>query len=111
MLHRHVGLSRPFYVNKIYSFIHSFIHSYIQAVFETYLLFRAPLGCIHFETMRPGILLCTPLVYSYAIWVKKRAHIRRTCAKNVRPVAKMCAPGAECTVNFEHCQVCMGLYT
>ena len=22
MLHRHVGLSRPFYVNKIYSFIH-----------------------------------------------------------------------------------------
>ena len=23
MLHRHVGLSRPFYVNKIYSFIHT----------------------------------------------------------------------------------------
>ena len=26
-LHRHVGLSRPFYVNKIHSFIHSFIHT------------------------------------------------------------------------------------
>ena len=24
MLHRHVGLSRPLYVNKIYSFIHSY---------------------------------------------------------------------------------------
>ena len=26
ILHRHVGLSRPFYVNEIYSFSHSFIH-------------------------------------------------------------------------------------
>ena len=53
--------------------------------------------------MHPGIFLCTPLVYSYDNWVKKCAHIGHTCAKNVRPALEMCAPGAECTVNFfEH---------
>ena len=31
MLHRHVGLSRLLYVNKIYSFIHSFIHCLCNA--------------------------------------------------------------------------------
>ena len=72
-------------------------------MFEIKLLFWALLGCINFETMHPEIFLCTPLVYSYDNWVKKRAHIGRTCAKNVRPAAKMCAPGAECIVNFEHC--------
>ena len=35
--------------------------------------------------------------------MKKCAHIGRTRPKNVRPAAEMCAPGAECTVNFEHC--------
>ena len=53
--------------------------------------------------MHPGIFLCTPLIYSYDKWVKKRAHIGRTCPKNVCPASEMCAPGAECTVNFEHC--------
>ena len=56
----------------------------------------------NFETMRPGFFPCTPLVYSYDNQVKKCAHIGRTCPKNVRPSVKMCAPGAECTVNFEH---------
>ena len=50
-------------------------------VFEIKVLFCAPLGCIHIETVRPGFSL----------------------SENVRPVAKMCAPGADCTVNFEHC--------
>ena len=72
------------------------------SVLEINLLFWAPLGCINFETMYPGIFLCTPLVYSYDNLVKKRAHIERTCAKNVCPAAKMCVPGAECTVNFVH---------
>ena len=34
-----------------------------MAVFEINLLFWAPLGCIHFETMHRGCFLCTPLVY------------------------------------------------
>ena len=51
-------------------------------MFEINLLFWAPLGCIHFETREFF-----------------------TCAKNVRPVADMCAPGAECTVNFEHFEI------
>ena len=72
------------------------------SVFEINLLFWALLGCIHFETMHPENFLCIPLVYNYDKWVKKRAHIGRTCAKNVRPAAETCAPGAECTVNFEH---------
>ena len=55
--------------------------------------------------MSPGIFLCTPLVYSYNNWVKICAHIGRTRPKNVRPVAEMCAPGAECTINFEHCSL------
>ena len=71
-------------------------------VFEINLLFCAPLGCIHFETMRTRIFQCTPLVYSYDGRVKKRVHIGRTCPKNVRPAAKMCAPGAECTVRTLH---------
>ena len=61
--------------------------------------------------MHPGIFLCTPLVYSHDNWVKKRAHIGRTCAKNVRPALEMCAPGAECTVNFEHCLYTSNLLT
>ena len=75
------------------------------AVFEIKVLFCAPLGCIHIETVRPGISSCTPLVYCNYKRVNKCSHIGRTCPKNVRPVAKMCAPGAECTVNFEHCIV------
>ena len=73
------------------------------AVFEIKVLFCAPLGCIHIETVRPGFSLCTPLVYYNCNWVNKCAHVGRTRPKNVRPAAKMCAPGAECTVNFEHC--------
>ena len=37
----------------------------LVTVFEINILFCAPLGCIHFETMRPGFFPCTPLVYSY----------------------------------------------
>ena len=37
--------------------------------------------------------------------MKKCAHIGRTRPKNVRPAAEMCAPGAECTLNFEHWHV------
>ena len=74
----------------------------IISVFEINLLFWAPPGSIPFETIRPGIFLCTPLVYSYDNWVKKHVHIRRTCQKNVRPAVGMCVPGAKCTVNFEH---------
>ena len=72
------------------------------SVFEINLLFCAPLGCIHLETMQTRIFLCTPLVYSYDYCVKKCTHIGRTCPKNVRPAVQMCAPGAVCTVNFEH---------
>ena len=37
----------------------------VRAVFEINLLFCAPLGYIHFETMHTRIFLCTSLVYSY----------------------------------------------
>ena len=43
--------------------------------------------------------------------LKNRAHSGRTVPKIVRPTAGLCAPGAECTLNFEHCKticVCMG---
>ena len=33
------------------------------SVFEIKVLFHAPLGCIHIETVRPEFFLCTPLVY------------------------------------------------
>ena len=56
----------------------------VNAAFKINLLFWAPVGCIHFETVRPGIFLCTPLAYSYDNFVKKRAHIGRTCPKNMR---------------------------
>ena len=39
------------------------------------ILFCVPLGCTHFQPVRPPICLCTPLVYSYDKWVKKRAHM------------------------------------
>ena len=74
-----------------------------SVVFEIKVLFCAPLGCIHIETVRPGFSLCPPLVYYNYNWVNKCAHVGRTRLKNVRPAAKMCGPGAECTVNFEHC--------
>ena len=73
------------------------------SVFEIKVLFCAPLGCIRIKTVRPGIFLGTPLVYCNENWVKKCAHIGRTRPKNVRPAAEMCAPGAECTLNFQHC--------
>ena len=73
------------------------------AVFETEGIFYAPLGCRQIENVRQRLYLCTPLVYSNDYWLKKCGHIRRTRPKNVRPAAEMCAPGAECTLNFEHC--------
>ena len=76
------------------------------SVFEIKVLFHAPAGCIHIETVRPGLFLCTPLVYYNDNGVKKCAHIGRTRPKNVRPATEMYAPGAECTINFEHC-ICM----
>ena len=77
--------------------------SLVFPVFEIKALFCAPLGCTHIDTVRPEIFLCTPLVYWNENRVKKCAHIGRTRPKNVRPAAEMCAPGAECTLNFEHC--------
>ena len=50
-----------------------------------------------------SLKLCTPLIYSNDNWMGKCAHIGRTRPKNVRLAAEMCAPGAECTVYFEHC--------
>ena len=38
MLHRHVGLSRPFYVNRIYSFIQSYIYIYICIYIYIYII-------------------------------------------------------------------------
>ena len=35
----------------------------LTSVFKIKVLFCAPLGCIHIETVRPGFSLCTPLVY------------------------------------------------
>ena len=37
MLHRHVGLSRPFYVNKIYSFIHTnnFMYTFLNLLLSS----------------------------------------------------------------------------
>ena len=63
-------------------------------------------GRTQIETVHPGFCLCTPLVYSNNNWMNKCAHIGRTRPKNVRPAAEMCASGAECTLNFEHC-VCV----
>ena len=45
-------------------------------------------------------------VYMYYKRLKKRAHIGRTVPKIVRPMAELCVPGAECTVNFKHCCMC-----
>ena len=58
--------------------------------------------------MHPAACPCTPLVFSHNDSLKKRAHNGRTAQKNVRPSTEMCAPGAVCTLNFEHCQ-CMKL--
>ena len=80
---------------------------YTSTVFEINLFWGAPLGCIHLETVRPGIFLCTPLTYSYDNCLKKRAHTWRTCPKNVRPAAETCAPSAECTLN--HCSILLYL--
>ena len=55
--------------------------------------------------MHPAACPCTPLVYSHNIPLKKRAHTRHTAQKNVRPSTEMCAPGAVCTLNFEHCKL------
>ena len=75
-------------------------------LFEIKVLFCAPLGCTHIETLHPGIFLCTPLVeYCNENWVKKCAHIGRTRPKNVHLAVEICAPGAECTLNFEHCEI------
>ena len=71
-------------------------------MFEIKVLFCAFLGCTHIETVRQGIFLCTPLVYCNENECKT-AHMGRTRPFNVRPAAEMCAPGAACILNFEHC--------
>ena len=69
---------------------------------EFEVLFCAPLGCTHFETVHPGHLLCTPLVHSNDNGVKNCANMRDRCPKNVRTAAEMYAPGTKCTVYFKH---------
>ena len=64
-------------------------------VFEIKVLFCAPLGCTHIETVHLGIFLCIPLVYCNENRVGKCAHIGRTRPKNgARP--RKCVLRAPC---------------
>ena len=65
---QYVGILSGFYLGMM-----DMIH--MESVFEINLLFCATLGCIHLETVRPGIFLSTPLTYSYDNCLKKRAHM------------------------------------
>ena len=66
-------------------YIYIDIYIDIYTVFEIKVLFCAPLGCTHIDTVRPGIILCTPLEYCNENWVKKcapsGAHVPKTCAR------------------------------
>ena len=72
-------------------------------VFEIKVLFCAPSGRTGSYSVHPAACPCTPIVYSHNNSLKKRAHTQPTAQKNVRPSTEMCAPGAVCTLNFEHC--------
>ena len=52
----------PLYRKKKKEIVTSFFTEFLDAVFEIKVLFCAPLGCTHIETVRPGVFLCTPLV-------------------------------------------------
>ena len=80
------------------------IITHVQSVFEIKLLFCVPSGRTGSYNVHPAACPCTPLVYSHNNSLKKRAHTGRTAQKNVRPSTEMCALGAVCTLNFEHCQ-------
>ena len=81
--------------------MHAHMHAHTHApVFEIKVLFCAPSGRTGSYNVHPAA--CPP-VHSYNISLKKRAHTGRTSQKNVRPTTEMCAPGAVCTLNFEHC--------
>ena len=97
-------LQRISYIRNIFIILHISHMSRISPVFEIKVLFCAPLVCIHIETVRPGFSSCTPLVYCNYNIMNTHALIGRTPPKNMRPAAKMCAPCAECTVNFDHCE-------
>ena len=71
-------------------------------VFKIKVIFCAPSGRTGSYIVHPDACPCTPLVYIHINSLKKRAHIGRTAQKNVRPSMEMCAPGAVCTLNFEH---------
>ena len=51
-----------------------------------------------------GSILVHPPILRYYKELKNRAQSGRTVPKIVRPTAGLCAPGAECTLNFEHCR-------
>ena len=72
-------------------------------MFEIKVLFCAPSGRTGSYNVHPAACPCTPLVYRHNNSLKKCAHTGRTAQKNVRPSTEMCAPGAVCTLNFEHC--------
>ena len=60
LLHGHRSLSR-YYVDMCP--LSRYCVDICLPVFEIKVLFCAPLGCTHIETVRPVIFLCTPLVY------------------------------------------------
>ena len=71
-------------------------------MFEIKVIFCAPSGRTGSYIVHPDACPCTPLVYIHINSLKKRAHTGRTAQKNVRPSTEMCAPGAVCTLKFEH---------
>ena len=77
-------------------------------MFEIKLSFDAPARCRSFKTVRPAATLFILLIYSNGKELKKCAHTGRTRPKIVCLAAEMCAPGAECTLNFENWLVYMG---
>ena len=79
---------------------------FFLTVFEIKVLFCAPSGRTGSYNVHPAACPCTTLVYRHTNSLKKRAHTGRTAQKNVRPSTEMCAPGAVCTLNFEHCILC-----
>ena len=46
-------------------FVYQCMSKQLTQCLKVAFLFCAPLGCTHFEPVRPPIILCTPLVYVY----------------------------------------------
>ena len=74
-------------------------------VSEIKVLSCAPTGCTFPKTVHSEIYPCSLLICSNGKQLKKRAQSRCTPPKNVHQSAKMCAPGAGCTLNFGHCVI------